>query len=93
LSKINDIQGENKALGEKCPIFHLEMGGGGEIYKIINTCQSINQPFTNNVENLTNQLKGVILFFKIIFSLQLLFEHSWKILKCRLHYQKSSKQE
>ena len=35
----------------------------------------------------------LILFFKIIFSLHLVFEHSWKIWKCRLHYQKSSKQE
>ena len=35
----------------------------------------------------------LILFFKITFNFQLVFEHSWKIWKCRLHCQKSSKQE
>ena len=49
---------------------------------------------------LTFPLKGVFNFIiflfgflKIIFRWRWIFEHSWKIRKCRLYDQKSSKQE
>ena len=43
---------------------------------------------------LTFPLKGVFNFIIFLFGfLKIIFEHSWKIWKCRLHDQKSSKQE